>query len=63
MSRIEDYPFPKGLHLLTQWQAGNEGAYKEMTAFFDDAIGAVSTPILLCSPHPIAFTQQRLFIC
>ena len=39
MSRIEDYPFPKGLHLLTQWQAGNEGAYKEMTAFFDDAIG------------------------
>ena len=39
MSRIEDYPFPKGLHLLTQWQAGDEGAYKEMTAFFDDAIG------------------------
>ena len=38
MSRIEDYPFPKGLHLLTQWQAGDEGARKEMIAFFDDAI-------------------------
>jgi len=38
MSRIEDYRFPTGLHLLTQWQSGDEGARKEMTAFFDDAI-------------------------
>jgi hypothetical protein len=38
MSKIEDYPFPTGLHLLTQWQTGDEGARKEMTAFFDDAI-------------------------
>ncbi len=38
MSRIEDYLFPTGLHLLTQWQAGDEGARKEMIAFFDDAI-------------------------
>ena len=38
MSRIKDYPFPKGLYLLTQWQAGDEGARKEMIAFFDDAI-------------------------
>ena len=38
MSRIEDYRFPTGLHLLTQWQSGDEAARKEMTAFFDDAI-------------------------
>lgn len=38
MSRIEDYLFPTGLHLLTQWQAGDEAARKEMIAFFDDAI-------------------------
>jgi len=38
MSNIEDYPFPTGLHLLTQWQSGDEAARKEMTAFFDDAI-------------------------
>ena len=38
MSKVEDYSFPKGLHLLTRWQAGEEAARKEMTAFFDDAI-------------------------
>ena len=38
MRRIEDYLFPTGLHLLTQWQAGDEAARKEMIAFFDDAI-------------------------
>mgnify|MGYP003304802308 CR=1 FL=1 len=38
MSRIEDYPFPTGLHLLTKWQAGDKAAHKEMTAFFDNAI-------------------------
>ena len=38
MIRIEDYPFPTGLHLLTQWQAGDKAAHKKMTAFFDNAI-------------------------
>ena len=38
MSRIEDYLFPTGLHLLTQWQAGDKAAHKKMTAFFDNAI-------------------------
>lgn len=38
MSRIEDYPFPTGLHLLTKWQAGDKSAHKEITAFFDNAI-------------------------
>ena len=38
MSRIEDYPFPTGLHLLPKWQAGDKAAHKEMTAFFDNAI-------------------------
>jgi|TARA_B100000315_G_scaffold67473_1_gene61302 hypothetical protein len=38
MSRIEDYPYPSGLHLLTKWQAGDDEACKEMTVIFDDAI-------------------------
>jgi hypothetical protein len=38
MSRIEDYPYPSGLHLLTQWQTGDGEARKEMTQVFDDAI-------------------------
>ena len=38
MSKVKDYSFPEGLHLLTRWQAGDDAARKEMTAFFDDAI-------------------------
>ena len=38
MSRIDNYSFPTGLQLLTQWQSGDEAARKEMIAFFDDAI-------------------------
>ena len=40
MSKIEDYSFPKGLHLLTRWQAGDEAARREITAFFDNAIAS-----------------------
>ncbi|WP_371229807.1 uroporphyrinogen decarboxylase family protein [Roseovarius sp. 2305UL8-3] len=38
MTRIEDYAFPKGLHLLQRWQAGDENAKEEMTRLFDAAI-------------------------
>ncbi|MEM7172405.1 MAG: hypothetical protein AAF530_19715 [Pseudomonadota bacterium] len=38
MTKVEDYRFPKGLHLLTRWQAGDPEAKREMTAFFDGAI-------------------------
>ena len=38
MVRFEYYAFPKGLHLLTAWQAGEIEAKKEMTAIFDAAI-------------------------
>ncbi|HCP33857.1 MAG TPA: hypothetical protein DIT94_05680, partial [Deltaproteobacteria bacterium] len=38
MTKIEDYVFPNGLHLLTLWQAGNSSAKKEITRFFDAAI-------------------------
>ena len=51
MSRIEDYPFPTGLHLLSRWQSGDAGAKQEMTEIFDAAIAgefdanfAVPTP-------------------
>ena len=51
MSKIEDYRFPTGLHLLTQWQSGDEGARKEMTAFFDDAIaGDFDTDFSVLAP-------------
>lgn len=36
--QIEQYPFPKGLHLLKRWQAGDADAKDEMTAVFDAAI-------------------------
>ncbi len=38
MARIEDYAFPSGLHLLTQWQAGDKEARGELTEIFDAAI-------------------------
>jgi len=60
MSRIKDYPFPKGLHLLTQWQAGDDEARKEMTAFFDDAIaGCFDTDFsALTSPDRVHSTAS-----
>lgn len=36
--QIEQYPFPKGLHLLKRWQAGDADAKDEMAAVFDAAI-------------------------
>ena len=38
MIKIEDYAFPKGLHLLTRWQAGDKDAKQEMADIFDAAI-------------------------
>ena len=38
MTKIEDYKFPDGLHLLQRWQAGDADAKIEMTRFFDAAI-------------------------
>ena len=38
MTRIEDYSFPAGLHLLTRWQSGDAEAKQEMTRIFDAAI-------------------------
>jgi len=38
MIKIEDYAFPKGLHLLTRWQAGDEDVKQEITDIFDAAI-------------------------
>lgn len=38
MTRIEDYAFPEGLHLLKRWQAGEAGARAEMMRIFDAAI-------------------------
>ncbi|MEM7058593.1 MAG: hypothetical protein AAF557_13445 [Pseudomonadota bacterium] len=38
MTRIEDYPFPAGLHLLKQWQAGDAAAKHDLKGFFDAAI-------------------------
>ncbi len=38
MTRIEDYPFPAGLHLLARWQSGDAEAKRELTEIFDAAI-------------------------
>ena len=38
MTKIEDYPFPKGLHLLGRWQAGDVDARRELVDIFDAAI-------------------------
>ena len=37
MTKIEDYGFPAGLHLLQRWQAGDAEAKEEMTKVFDAA--------------------------
>jgi hypothetical protein len=51
MTRMEDYPFPSGLHLLSRWQSGDAGAKQEMTEIFHAALAgdfdanfAVPTP-------------------
>ncbi len=38
MTKIEDYAFPKGLHLLQSWQHEDEQAKQEMIKIFDAAI-------------------------
>lgn len=38
MKKIEDYPYPSGLHLLTRWKGGDADAQEEMADFFDAAI-------------------------
>ncbi|MCP4429637.1 MAG: hypothetical protein GY806_01535 [Gammaproteobacteria bacterium] len=38
MTRIEDYPFPAGLHLLKRWQSGDADARRELMEIFDSAI-------------------------
>ena len=38
MIKIEDYAFPKGLHLLKRWQEGKTDAKQEMSDIFDAAI-------------------------
>jgi hypothetical protein len=38
MTKIENYAFPDGLHLLTRWQAGDRDAKQEMADIFDAAI-------------------------
>ena len=38
MTKIEDYAFPTGLHLLTCWQASDPSAKEEMIRIFDAAI-------------------------
>ena len=38
MTKIEDYKFPNGLHLLQRWQQGDDVAKEEMTRIFDAAI-------------------------
>ena len=38
MIKIEDYPYPSGLHLLSRWQADEPDAKRELTAIFDAAI-------------------------
>ena len=35
MIKIEDYAFPKGLHLLKRWQEDEAGAKQEMANLFD----------------------------
>ena len=38
MIKIEDYNYPKGLHLLMRWQSGDQSAKTEMVRIFDAAI-------------------------
>ena len=51
MTKIENYVFPTGLHLLTRWQAGDKVAKKEMTQIFDAAIaGAFDENFAILAP-------------
>ena len=51
MTKIENYLFPTGLHLLTRWQAGDKVAKKEMTQIFDAAIaGAFDENFAILAP-------------
>ncbi|MDP6744836.1 MAG: uroporphyrinogen decarboxylase family protein [SAR324 cluster bacterium] len=51
MTKIENYVFPTGLHLLTRWQAGDKDAKKEMTQIFDEAIaGAFDENFAILAP-------------
>ncbi len=38
MIKLENYPYPSGLDLLTRWQAGEPDAKREMTDIFDAAM-------------------------
>jgi hypothetical protein len=51
VTKIENYVFPTGLHLLTRWQAGDKDAKKEMTQIFDEAIaGAFDENFAILAP-------------
>ena len=51
MSKIENYVFPTGLHLLTRWQTGDKDAKKEMTQILDAAIaGAFDENFAILAP-------------
>lgn len=58
--QIEQYPFPKGLHLLKRWQAGDADAKDEMTAVFDAAIAGEfdSNYSILTSPNRVHSTAS-----
>jgi len=60
MIKIEDYAFPKGLHLLTRWQAGDGDVKQEMTDVFDAAIaGAFDENFaVLASPDRVHATAS-----
>ena len=51
MTKIEDYAFPTGLHLLTRWQAGEPSAKAEMIRIIDAAIaGAFDENFAILAP-------------
>ena len=51
MTKIENYVFPTGLHLLTRWQTGDKDAKKEMTQILDAAIaGAFDENFAILAP-------------
>ncbi|MBL4766833.1 MAG: hypothetical protein JKY94_03850 [Rhodobacteraceae bacterium] len=51
MTKIQDYIFPKGLELLTRWQAGDVDAKQQMATIFDAAIsGAFDASFAVLAP-------------
>jgi|TARA_B100001971_G_scaffold160126_1_gene150037 hypothetical protein len=51
VTKIENYVFPTGLHLLTRWQTGDKDAKKEMTQILDAAIaGAFDENFAILAP-------------